>query len=36
MTREGLSLIVGIVPVDSLNTMPSQNLKKMKYVKERI
>lgn len=37
MTREGLSsLIVGIVPVDSLNTMPSQNQKKMKYVKERI
>lgn len=36
MTREGLSLIAGIVPVDSLNTMPSQNLRKIKYVKEKI
>lgn len=25
MTREGLSLIAGIVPVDSLNTMPSES-----------
>lgn len=36
MTRKGLSLIAGIVPVDSLHTMPSQTLRKIKYVKEKI